>query len=57
MNRHVFNKHEFYGAGYGPHVSVEIPDITHTTVTNAINALDDVYRSVRADLTRLLEKA
>ncbi|AEK09445.1 hypothetical protein LITTLEE_62 [Mycobacterium phage LittleE] len=30
---------------------------TYTTVADAINALDDVYRSVRAELTRLLEKA
>ncbi|QBP31346.1 hypothetical protein SEA_DULCIE_53 [Mycobacterium phage Dulcie] len=29
---------------------------TYTSVTNAINALDDVYRSVRAELTLLAEK-
>ncbi|QGJ90661.1 hypothetical protein SEA_BRITON15_56 [Mycobacterium phage Briton15] len=35
---------------------VAVPDITYTSVTNAINALDDVYRSVRAELSLLAEK-
>ncbi|AHN84373.1 hypothetical protein SEABISCUIT_55 [Mycobacterium phage Seabiscuit] len=34
----------------------ELPDTTYTTVANAINALDDVYRSVRAELSLLAEK-
>ncbi|AKU44922.1 hypothetical protein BARRIGA_53 [Mycobacterium phage Barriga] len=29
---------------------------TYTSITNAINALDDVYRSVRAELSLLAEK-
>ncbi|AUX82080.1 hypothetical protein SEA_CIAO_52 [Mycobacterium phage Ciao] len=42
--------------GNGTFLSVVVPDITYTAVTNAINALDDVYRSVRAELTLLAEK-
>ncbi|AGT12569.1 hypothetical protein TROUBLE_55 [Mycobacterium phage Trouble] len=38
-------------------VGVELGDnCTYTSVTNAINALDDVYRSVRAELSLLAEK-
>ncbi|AVJ51314.1 hypothetical protein PBI_RUOTULA_55 [Mycobacterium phage Ruotula] len=42
--------------GNGTYLTVAVPDITYTSVTNAINALDDVYRSVRAELSLLAEK-
>ncbi|AAR89691.1 hypothetical protein PBI_U2_52 [Mycobacterium phage U2] len=35
---------------------IRLDTVTYTSVTNAINALDDVYRSVRAELTLLAEK-
>ncbi|AAG59753.1 gp48 [Mycobacterium phage Bxb1] len=43
------------GGGYVV-AGTELPDTAYTTVANAINALDDVYRSVRAELTLLAEK-
>ncbi|ACE79802.1 hypothetical protein KBG_54 [Mycobacterium phage KBG] len=40
----------------GMSLHIDLDTVTYTSVTNAINALDDVYRSVRAELTLLAEK-
>ncbi|ALA06195.1 hypothetical protein SEA_NEHALO_50 [Mycobacterium phage NEHalo] len=40
----------------GMSLYIGLGTVTYTSVTNAINALDDVYRSVRAELTLLAEK-
>ncbi|AEJ93642.1 phosphofructokinase [Mycobacterium phage Doom] len=40
----------------GMHLYIDLDTVTYTSVTNAINALDDVYRSVRAELSLLAEK-
>ncbi|QDH91955.1 hypothetical protein SEA_FLYPOTENUSE_81 [Mycobacterium phage Flypotenuse] len=37
----------------GVFLHIDLDTVTYTSVTNAINALDDVYRSVRAELARL----
>ncbi|AKF14820.1 hypothetical protein SEA_NERUJAY_56 [Mycobacterium phage Nerujay] len=40
----------------GMSLHIDLDTVTYTSVTNAINALDDVYRSVRAELSLLAEK-
>ncbi|ATN89395.1 hypothetical protein SEA_ILEEKAY_56 [Mycobacterium phage ILeeKay] len=40
----------------GMSLHIDLDTVTYTSVTSAINALDDVYRSVRAELTLLAEK-
>lgn len=40
----------------GMSLYIDLDTVTYTSVTNAINALDDVYRSARAELTLLAEK-
>ncbi|AHB29752.1 hypothetical protein GRADUATION_56 [Mycobacterium phage Graduation] len=52
--------HEIYREAETPQsgmsLYIDLDTVTYTSVTNAINALDDVYRSVRAELSLLAEK-
>ncbi|AXH68073.1 hypothetical protein SEA_JACKSPARROW_54 [Mycobacterium phage JackSparrow] len=47
---------EFETPQSGMSLHIDLDTVTYTSVTNAINALDDVYRSVRAELSLLAEK-
>ncbi|WAB09644.1 hypothetical protein PBI_LICORICE_55 [Mycobacterium phage Licorice] len=58
--RRVSDYHEIYREVETPQsgmsLYIDLDTATYTSVTDAINALDDVYRSVRAELTLLAEK-
>ncbi|AXC36067.1 hypothetical protein MAGNAR_52 [Mycobacterium phage Magnar] len=48
--------HEVETPQSGMSLYIALDTVTYTTVADAINALDDVYRSVRAELSLLAEK-